>query len=275
MAEYLPQITQACFGLSYLIAFSLEVLRIRWPRSGLRYGGLLFGAAGLFTHTFYLLTRQPDLASPSGSLFAVSWVLAIFYLYGSWHHVRRAWAVFVLPVVLGLVWLGFMLSSQTVVGDTPSVPDWLIGNRFWGGVHGILLLLAAVGVSVGFLASIMYLFQAARLKKKANPRGRLNMLSLERLEAMNRRALNLAFPLLTLGLLLGAVLLKQYHGLAENWFSVKILGTVGLWLVFLVLLYARYAVNVPGRRLARLTLVAFGLLVVVLAAAHPFAGGMK
>lgn len=275
MSEFLPKITQVCFGLSYLVAFGLELARVRWPRPGLRYSGLAFGSAGLFAHTVYLLYHQPDPASPSGSLFAVSWVLAIFYLYGSLHHARQAWAVFVLPVVLGLVWLGFVLSSKTVVGDTPSVPDWLIGNRFWGTIHGLLLLLSAVGISIGFLASVMYLIQAARLKKKANPRGGMKMLSLERLEAMNRRALNLTFPLLTLGLLLGAVLLKQYHGLAENWFSVKILGTVGLWLVFLVLLYARYAVHVPGRRLARLTIVAFGLLVVVLAAAHPFAGGGK
>ena len=137
----------------------------------------------------------------------------------------------------------------------------------------ILLLFAAVGISIGFLASVMYLVQASRLKRKANPLGGMKILSLERLEEMNRRAVNLAFPLLTLGLLLGGVLLRQYHGLAENWFSVKVLGTVGLWLVFLVLVYLRYAAHVPGRRLARLTVLAFGLMVVVLAAAHPFAGG--
>jgi ABC-type transport system involved in cytochrome c biogenesis permease subunit len=134
-----------------------------------------------------------------------------------------------------------------------------------------LLLLAAVGISVGFLASVMYLVQARRLRKKRNPLGGMKMLSLERLEGMNRRAVNGAFPLLTLGLLLGAVLLKQYHDIADNWFSVKVLGTVGLWVVFVVLLYLRYAAHVPGRRLAFLTIVAFALVVVVLASAHPFA----
>lgn len=275
MSEFLPKITQACFGLSYLFAFGFELARMRWPNVTWRYASLAFGTAGLFAHSVYLIYHQPDPSSPSGSLLAVGWVLAIFYLYGSLHHARRAWAVFVLPVILGLVGLGFVLSSRPAAVDRLSIPDWLIGDRFWGAVHGILLLFAAVGISVGFLASVMYLIQAARLKRKANPLGGMKMLSLERLEEMNRRALNLSFPLLTLGLLLGAVLLKQYHGLADNWFSVKVLGTVGLWLVFLVLLYARYAVHVPGRRLARLTLVAFGLMVVVLAASHPFAGGVK
>ena len=206
-------------------------------------------------------------------MLAVAWVLAVFYLYGTLHHTRQAWAVFVLPVVFGLVGLAFGLAGDPSAAPILTVPAWLVGDRFWGAVHGVLLLFAAVGISVGFLASVMYLVQAARLRRKANPLGGMKILSLERLEEMNRRAVNLAFPLLTLGLLLGAVLLRQYHGLADNWFSVKVLGTVGLWLVFLVLVYLRYAAHVPGRRLARLTVLAFGLMVVVLAAAHPFAGG--
>ena len=133
------------------------------------------------------------------------------------------------------------------------------------------MLFAAVGVSVGFLASTMYLIQANRLKNKANPLGGLKLLSLERLESMNRRAVNASFPLLTGGLLLGAVLLRQYHDLADNWASVKVLGTLGLWGVFVVLLYLRYSAHVPGRRLALLTIAAFAIMVTVLAAAHPFA----
>jgi ABC-type transport system involved in cytochrome c biogenesis permease subunit len=100
------------------------------------------------------------------------------------------------------------------------------------------------------------------------------MLSLERLEAMNRRAVNWAFPFLTFGLLLGVLFLRQYHDLSGNWFSLKVVGTVGLWLVFVVLLYLRYAAHVPGRRLALLTMAAFGLMVVVLVAPHPFAQGV-
>ena len=61
------------------------------------------------------------------------------------------------------------------------------------------MLLAAVGVCVGFLASVMYLVQAQRLRAKIPPGEGMRLLSLERLEAMNRHAINLAFPLLTAG----------------------------------------------------------------------------
>ena len=50
---------------------------------------------------------------------------------------------------------------------------------------------------------MMYLFQAHRLRAKTPPGQGLRLLSLERLEAMNRRAVYLSFPLLTAGVIAG------------------------------------------------------------------------
>jgi len=268
----LENVSHACFGLSYLVALACEAARLRWPSRPLRLAGLGWAAAGLLAHSGFLLMQHPTPAAPEGSLLGVAWVLAVFSLYGSVHHARQAWAVFVLPVVLGLVGLSF---SYTPAGGELALapPPWLSGARVWGSLHGLLLLLAAVGVSVGFLASVMYLVQAGRLRAKRNPLGGVALLSLERLEAMNRRAVNVAFPLLSVGLLAGVVLLRQGEDLADNLFTVKVLGTLGLWAVFGVLVYLRYAANVSGRRLAVGTIVAFALLVLVLASTHPFAPG--
>ncbi|MFO0825658.1 MAG: cytochrome c biogenesis protein CcsA [Gemmataceae bacterium] len=261
----------ACFGLSYLVALLLELGRIARPATATawRATGLAFGIAGLAAHTFYILVHRPDPATPSGSLLLLSWVLAFFYLYGTWHHAKQAWAVFVLPVVILLVALSYALFH----GDNPGVPAWASGERFWGAIHGTLILLATVGVSVAFLASVMYLVQARRLRKKLNPVKVIPLLSLEKLENMNRKAVNWAFPLLTAGLLVGTLLLRHYHGLGDNWLSPKILSTAGLWLVFLVLMYLRYGTSVAARRLAWFSIVAFGLMLVALGTAHPFATG--
>ncbi|OWK40310.1 cytochrome c biogenesis protein CcsA [Fimbriiglobus ruber] len=273
MLAPLLRVSLACFGLSYALALLLELARLRWPGRVPRIAGLAFGALGLFAHTLYLLVNQPTPAAPFGGLLAVAWVLAVFYLYGAVHHANRAWAVFVLPVVLGLVVLALTHAADPSPESDPEAVAWPAAIRFWGAVHGLLLLLAAVGVCVGFLASVMYLVQARRLRDKTNPLGGMKLLSLERLEAMNRRAVNLAFPLLTVGLLLGGVLLRHYDDLADTVFSVKVVGTICLWLVFLVLLYLRYSAHVPGRRLALCTVLAFGLMIVVLAAAHPILQG--
>jgi ABC-type transport system involved in cytochrome c biogenesis permease subunit len=96
-------------------------------------------------------------------------------------------------------------------------------------------------------------------------------MSLERLEAMNRRAILLAFPLLTASLLIGVVLQVQTGSSFEGWTSPKILSSIGLWLVFGILLYVRYAAHARGRQVALLTVLAFALLVLALIApVHPF-----
>jgi ABC-type transport system involved in cytochrome c biogenesis permease subunit len=261
-------ITHVCFGLSYLGAFILELARQARPSAPTRVAGLLFGFAGLVAHTIFLLVHQPNPATAHGSLLLLAWVLAVFYLYGSVHYRAPAWALFVLPVVLVLIGLSFAFSQ-----DETAFGSWFSADHFWGTVHGLLVLAASVGITIGFLASAMYLVQTNRLRRKRNPLGGLRLLSLERLETMNRRAINLAFPLLTVGLLLGAMRVPLTEASGASWHDPKILGTVGLWAVALLLLYLRYRAHVPARRLAWLTMAAFGVMLVTLVAAHPFAGG--
>ncbi len=270
----LDRISFLCFGASYGVALLLELLQLLRPRAVLRVTGLGFGMAGFLAHSLYLAVQRPPLALPFGTILFLAWVLAVFYLYGSVHHRQIAWAVFVLPLVLLLVVLAWATPPAESV-ERPWLPDWdaLRGERFWGIVHGALVLLAAVGGCVGGVASVMYLLQARRLKAKLLPEEGIRLLSLERLEEMNRRAINLAFPLLTAGLLVGLALLFQRDDPLRDWATPKIAGTVAVWLAFGVLLYLRYGVHLPGRRLAVGTLVAFVFLLFTLVATHPVVQG--
>src|SRR5262245_56067901 len=223
----LDGISRFCFGASYAVALVLELLQLFWPRPIQRLLATGFGIAGLFAHTVYLALQRPPLSSHYGSLLLLAWILAVFYVYGSVHYRHFAWGVFVLPVVLGLVGLTTAFPPDTDP-DTPilSAFDPLRGELFWRSVHGGLLLLAAVGVCIGFVASVMYLIQARRLRAKVPPGQGLRLLSLERLEEMNRRAINLAFPLLTGGVLIGVFLMLQPADQALGWTDPRILGGV-------------------------------------------------
>lgn len=265
----LDGITRFCFGASYAVALLLEIVQLIWPRPVQRLAATGFGIAGLFAHTVYLVMQRPPMASQYGSLLMVAWILAVFYVYGSVHYRHVAWGVFVLPVVLGLV----VLTSTVPQDRDPSGPllpevTSLRGEQLWSFVHGGLLLLAAVGVCIGFVASVMYLVQARRLRAKVLPGHGVRLLSLERLEIMNRRAINLAFPLLTAGVLIGLALMFEPTGRPLEWADPRIIGGVILWLVFALLLYLRYGVHLRGRRLAQLTIVAFALLLFALASSH-------
>lgn len=265
----LERITIFCFAASYGCALGLELWHLFRPRPILRYVGIGFGFAGLLAHLGYLAAQQWSLVSPSWSLLFLALILAIFYLYGSIHHQRIAWGLFVLPLLLGLIGLAVVSASPDVSRETAT--QW---ERFWGVTHGVLVLLAAVGVCVGFLASAMYLVQLYRLRAKLPPNQGMKLLNLERLEEMNRRAILWAFPLLTAGLLVG-VALQVHHGLLlEGWDSPKILSAVGLWLVFAILLYLRYGIHARGRQVAFLTMLAFALLLFALVSpVHPFVQG--
>src|SRR5262249_31477986 len=154
-----------------------------------------------------------------GSLLFLAWIVAIFYLYGALHHRRIAWGLFVLPLVLGLVGLAELFGRVPPSGDEfwPLRLLSFEGERFWVDVHLLLLVLAAVGICVAFVASVMYLFHARRLRSKALPGRGPKFLSLERLEAMNRRAILAAFPLLTAGVVVGMALLAQAARPVRSW----------------------------------------------------------
>jgi hypothetical protein len=263
-------ITHICFGLSYLTALALEIVHQYRPSGVVRWAGTVFGFAGLFAHTAYLLIHHPSPATGHGALLLLGWVLAVFYLYGTLHRAGRPWPLFVLPVVTALSFLSLAYAGSD---DGPDV--WFNPEHFWGTLHGLLLLAACVGIAIGFLASLMYLVQLRRLRKKKSPLGGFRLMSLERLETMNRRAMNWAFPFLTVGLLLGWIRWPSADAVAPagSWTAAKILGTVGLWAVALVLLYLRYGAHLPARRLAYLTLFAFALMLVTLTTTHPFAAG--
>jgi ABC-type uncharacterized transport system permease subunit len=270
MLEFVERVTVFCFAASYAVALALELWHLVRPRPILRYVSIGFGLAGLLAHAIYVFVQPLPLVSPSGSLMFLALILAVFYAYGSIHHHRLAWGLFALPLILGLVVLAVVFPPP----ERPSElgPWWALfqGERFWGIAHGVLLLLAAVGVSVGFIASLMYLVQSYRLRAKLAPSAGVRLLSLERIETMNRRAVLWAFPLLTAGMLVGLVLLVQ-QGASAEWNSPKILSTFVGWLVFAILLYLRYGVHVRGKQAALWTMVAFALLLLALVSpVHPF-----
>ncbi len=219
----IDRVTIICFGASYLVAFIFELWYQFRPRPIFRLLGLIFGCAGLFAHTIFLAVQDVLLASPFGSLVFLGWILAVFYLYGSFHHNKVAWGLFVLPVLIGIT----VLASFSIRTDNQQRMSSLLhlvswdGGRFWGKIHGGLMLFASVGICVAFVASVMYLVQVYRLKAKVSPRKGMKLLSLERLETMNRRAIMWSFPLLTAGLIVAVVRALQGQEDFVSWTNPK------------------------------------------------------
>ncbi|HEV3167602.1 MAG TPA: cytochrome c biogenesis protein CcsA [Isosphaeraceae bacterium] len=262
--ETISRLTVLCFAGTYSLALASDLTRLV-VRNGARwYLTVGLTALGWVVQTVYLgnlawRSHKPPITTVFESLLALSWILAAIDLYLIVRSPKPvAVGLFILPVVLALV---------TVAGLGVPRAGWTSwGGQvfFWGTIHGLFLLAGAVLTCVAFAAGLMYLVQANRLKHKRPSRLGLVLPSLEQSERVNRAAITIAFPLLTFGLLIGVVLdlVVRKTGTAPiAWTDPKVLSALAMWLVFAVLLHARYRPAMRGRRVMLLTVVAFVFMV--------------
>jgi ABC-type transport system involved in cytochrome c biogenesis permease subunit len=210
-------------------------------------------------------TPQALVTTPFESVMVLSWIVALIGLYLMVRSPKPvAVGLFVLPIVLGLV-----IVAGGFAPRRSDWPDWGGTTAFWGTVHGIFLLAGAVFACVAFLAGLMYLVQMRRLKSKRSGRTGLVLPSLEQSERINRGAITIAFPLLTFGLLIGMFLSLAVRSAATgarlehtlSWSDPKVVSALVMWVVFAVLLHARFSPALRGRSVMVLTIVAFSFLV--------------
>jgi ABC-type uncharacterized transport system permease subunit len=266
----MDRLSVLCFAGTYGLALLAELARFV-VRSSVRWyltAGLM--ALGWLVQTAFLANLAlknplvPPVTSAFESVIVLSWIVALIGLYLMVRSPKPvAVGIFVLPLVIGLVIVAGWFA--------PRQSDWLQWGgtiAFWGTVHGIFLLGGAVFSCVAFFAGLMYLAQMRRLKAKRPSRFGLALPSLEQSERINRGSITLAFPLLTFGLLIGMVLSLAVRSEgtetlahALTWTDPKVLSALAMWLVFAVLLHARFRPAMRGKNVMVLTIVAFGFLV--------------
>jgi len=261
-----------CFAGTYGLALLSELARFVTRSAARWYLTVGLTALGWLVQTAYLADlswsqHKVPVTTVFESLLVLSWILALIGLYLMVRSPRPvAVGLFVLPLVLALVLLAWRVAWRTAQWD-----EWRGATRFWGSVHGVFLLAGAVSTCVAFAAGLMYLVQSNRLKHKRRTRLGFSLPSLEQSERLNRGAITLAFPLLTFGLLIGVVLdlavrrpasgVVAASGAPLSWTDPKVVSAGLMWLVFAVLLHARFRPAMRGRSVMLLTILAFAFLV--------------
>jgi ABC-type uncharacterized transport system permease subunit len=263
----MERLTVLCFAGTYGLALASELARFAFRGAARWYLTVGLTALAWAVQTAYLLNlatihHRLPMTTVFESLLALSWIVAAVGLYLMVHAPKPvAVGTFVLPIVVALAAVAGLAA--------PRRADWGFAwggaTAFWGSVHGLLLVAGAASTCVAFAAGLMYLAQASRLKHKRPNRFGFSMPSLEQSERLNRAAITLAFPLLTFGLLIGVGLSFTTRGgtgaAVLRWTDPKVLSALAMWLVFAVLLHARFRPAMRGRRVVLLTILAFAFLV--------------
>jgi ABC-type uncharacterized transport system permease subunit len=260
----MPNVNLFCFLASYLVAFGLDLTRLRAKSAWSRWMSLLFGAAGLLAQTLYLLlrssqTQQPPLLSSAHDwLLVLAWLAVLTHLFVSLLDSTIASGIIVWPVVLALVAVSPLVTTEQ--------SQYLDYHRGWKMLHASMLVLGTAAILLGFVISLLYLWQHRRLKHRQMLTSGLTLPSLERLERFNRWSVLVSVPLLTFGVASGIGLtVFANEDAAPTWTDPVVIGGALTWLLmcglFAWLLSGR---RTPGRQVAWLTAWSCGFLLVMM-----------
>jgi cytochrome c-type biogenesis protein CcsB len=137
---------------------------------------------------------------------------------------------------------------------TSAIPSEIRSN--WIYIHTPLVFLGYAALFLSFSAAILYLLQERQLKSK-HPTMFYNRLpSLEICDDLAYRSLAVGFPLITLGIISGALWAQTVWG--NIWGGdLKILLSFFTWFIYVLLIHYRLIAGWRGKKAAYLAIVGF------------------
>jgi ABC-type transport system involved in cytochrome c biogenesis permease subunit len=225
-------------------------------------------AAAMLAHTAFLVARGFEtgtlpVESRLDSLALFLWVTAVVFL--------AAGRPYRLEGVAPLFWVLFAAGAMAALALASREPAPRAAlARFWLVLHLVPVYVGYAGFAAAAGAGATYLVQERLLRRKAvGPLWR-KLPSLETLERVDRLALALGFPMLTLGLAVGVFWAERNVGLlGRAWYAdPKVVGGIVVWLFYAAVLHVRLFARLRGRRAALLTIAGFILTLASFATVH-------
>ena len=191
-------------------------------------------------------------------------VAGLFFLVW-WAYGTISLAVFALPVTFFIVFVPSLGYEHYVFPSSGVKNSWLVAH-----ISALLAAYAALGFSM--LASVLYLVQERRIKSKLKPGMNSPWAPLEwlppldTLERIAHSTLLFGFPCMTVGLLIGFVLVQETDLGAAYFRDPKVVASFAMWAVYVLLIFLRSTKGLRGRKAAYLSGAVFLVMLAVWAA---------
>jgi ABC-type transport system involved in cytochrome c biogenesis permease subunit len=242
-------IALALYGLAAALALLPYTGRVAAPRGvslALPSAGAAFHVAGVAQLPFVGL-------APVLSLLAL--FLVLLQLVSERLFRAAAVALFTAPLAAGLVGLALL------IGLAPGAEP-LAGGRAWLLLHVALSVLGLALLALAFIAAALYLLQFRELKSKRFGQVFQLFPPLERLDALNRTALVVAFPALTLGVLLAVGYAVRFAG-GLRVDQAQVVWGLFTWVILGTAVWLRVGRRWGGRRAAVASITTFAAVLIV------------
>ena len=219
----------------------------------------LFVVVGFLAHTglgilLWQTSGQFPVTQPADSVWLLVWFMVLAILVTDYVYGLPTLAPFLLAGVVLLAVMGLFLNRPSSFQAAA-----------WTPLHVIATVLGFCGFAVAATSSILYLVQERALKSKLRDGFPERLPSLETLDRLNFHTLLFGFILLTLGLGIGIAAAVGTSGLGPDWWlDPKVLLSVVVWLFYGAVMSCRLVRSLSGRPIARLTILGFALVMLVL-----------
>lgn len=251
-----------CFMVTMALYFVATVLFLTYllrRSEALSKVSLGVTAAGFVSHTIALVTRMvaaTTAAPPSfhEALSFFSWMLVLVFMAVEFRHRIHVLGSFIVPLALVS-----LISAAALPETAPTLKPMF--TALW--IHITLSMLGTVGFAVAFVAGVMYLIQDRLLKSKQFNVLYAKLPALDFLDQLNQQSIVLGFPLLTLGIVTGAISAEFARGSYVSWNPEQTWALV-TWLFYFVVLMGRLTVGWRAKRAAYLTVIGFAGVILTL-----------
>jgi ABC-type uncharacterized transport system permease subunit len=243
MNVILDNLTLFCYILSALFHWLSLAAR---QRALLRWA---VGAAclGFMLHTAYLGAEAARVGAllfsgVHGATAFFSWAVVLVYVIAEALTRIPALGSFLVPIAALTLVVGLALPPDAGLLLPPLTSFWLI-------THVVLAFLGQAAFALTFCAGLMFLMQDHALKAKQPGRLSAHLPSLEMLDRLNFWALACGVPLLTQGIITGAVWARYARGSFWIWERTT-WPLIVMWGIYLLLFIGRWYLGWRGRRAA-------------------------
>jgi cytochrome c-type biogenesis protein CcsB len=226
----------------------------------------------IFLTTFFFLRWHAIGFMPVSNMFEslsfFIWAVLLVYIIIEYLLKLPSLSSFMLPI-MALFSLGAIFAAKEPAALNPELKSG------WFYLHVGFAFIGYAAFAVAFATAIMYLLQRRRLKAKKSFGSAFDRLpSLEILDDLNQKLINMGFPLFTIAIAIGIYWAHESKLLGPNWPNdPKVLFTGITWLLYAALFHIRLLAVARGKRVAHLTIVAFLFIVLTFIGTKYLASG--